>query len=112
MDLRLSPTPTGSARIASAIDSSLVQAVRAAFPRPPERSSCRPTYLMSAFNRWRKDIKASARGFCSSSRSAPVSPARRRTVVGGAQRRGTFDEPRQWAGCSIASGIGSAETRL
>ena len=57
-DLRLSPTPTGATRIASAIDSSLVQAVRAAFPASARARlvSVQP-YLMSAYNRWRQDIK-------------------------------------------------------
>jgi len=40
-DLRLSPTPAARRRIASEVDSSAVQAVRAAFPAPPERSSYR-----------------------------------------------------------------------
>jgi hypothetical protein len=99
-DLRLSPTPTGSARIASAIDSSLVQAVRAAFPAAARAKlvSVQP-YLMSAFNRWRKDIKGERVWFLL------VEPQRaclarleggRWSVVRNA--RGTFDEPRQWAG--------------
>lgn len=99
-DLRLSPTPTGSARIASAIDSSLVQAVRAAFPAAARAKlvSVQP-YLMSAFNRWRKDIKGERAWFLL------VEPQRaclarleggRWSVVRNA--RGTFDEPRQWAG--------------
>lgn len=99
-DLRLSPTPTGSARIASAIDSSLVQAVRAAFPAAARAKlvSVQP-YLMPAFNRWRKEIKGERAWFLL------VEPQRaclarleggRWSVVRNA--RGTFDEPRQWAG--------------
>jgi hypothetical protein len=99
-DLRLSPTPTGSARIASAIDSSLVQAVRAAFPAAARAKlvSVQP-YLMSAFNRWRKDIKGERAWFLL------VEPQRAcvARLEGGRwsavrNTRGNFDEPGQWAG--------------
>jgi len=99
-DLRLSPTPAGSARIASAVDSSLVQAVRAAFP-PAARAklvSLQP-YLMSAFNRWRKDVKGERAWFLL------VEPQRAclARIEGGRwsavrNTRGNFDEPGQWAG--------------
>ena len=99
-DLRLSPTPAGSARIASAVDSSLVQAVRAAFPAAARAKlvSLQP-YLMSAFNRWRKDVKGERAWFLL------VEPQRaclariesgRWSAVRNA--RGNFDEPGQWAG--------------
>ncbi len=99
-DLRLSPTPTGSTRIASAVDSSLVQAVRAAFPAAARAKlvSVQP-YLMSAFNRWRKDIKGERAWFLL------VEPQRAclARLEGGRwsavrNARGNFDEPRQWAG--------------
>ena len=99
-DLRLSPTPAGSARIASAVDSSLVQAVRAAFPAAARAKlvSVQP-YLMSAFNRWRKDVKGERAWFLL------VEPQRAclARIEGGRwsavrNTRGNFDEPGQWAG--------------
>ncbi len=99
-DLRLSPTPTGSTRIASAIDSSLVQALRAAFPAAARAKlvSVQP-YLMSAFNRWRRDIKGERAWFLL------VEPQRAclARLEGGRwsavrNTRGNFDEPGQWAG--------------
>ena len=99
-DLRLSPTPAGSARIASAVDSSLVQAVRAAFPAAARAKlvSLQP-YLMSAFNRWRKDVKGERAWFLL------VEPQRAclARIEGGRwsavrNTRGNFDEPGQWAG--------------
>ncbi len=99
-DLRLNPTPTGSARIASAVDSSLMQAVRAAFPAAARAKlvSVQP-YLMSAFNRWRKDIKGERAWFLL------VEPQRAclARLEGGRwsavrNTRGNFDEPVQWAG--------------
>jgi len=99
-DLRLSPTPTGATRIASAIDSSLVQAVRAAFPASARAKlvSVQP-YLMSAYNRWRQDIKGERAWFLL------VEPQRAclARLEGGRwsavrNTRGSFDEPEQWAG--------------
>jgi len=99
-DLRLSPAPTGSTRIASAVDSSLVQAVRAAFPASARAKlvSVQP-YLMSAYNRWRKDIKGERAWFLL------VEPQRAclARLEGGRwsavrNTRGNFDEPGQWAG--------------
>ena len=99
-DLRLNPTPSGSARIASAIDSSLVQAVRAAFPASARAKlvSVQP-YLMSAYNRWRQDIKGERAWFLL------VEPQRAclARLEGGRwsavrNTRGNFDEPDQWAG--------------
>ena len=99
-DLRLSPTPTGATRIASAIDSSLVQAVRAAFPASARAKlvSVQP-YLMSAYNRWRQDIKGERAWFLL------VEPQRAcvARLEGGRwsavrNTRGNFDEPGQWAG--------------
>jgi len=99
-DLRLSPTPAGSTRIASAVDSSLVQAVRAAFPAAARARlvSLQP-YLMAAFNRWRKDVKDERAWFLL------VEPQRAclARLEGGRwsavrNTRGNFDEPAQWAG--------------
>jgi len=99
-DLRLSPAPAGSTRIASAIDSSLIQAVRAAFPASARAKlvSVQP-YLMSAYNRWRKDIKGERAWFLL------VEPQRAclARLEGGRwsavrNTRGNFDEPGQWAG--------------
>ena len=99
-DLRLSPTPAGSTRIASAIDSSLAQAVRAAFPAAARARlvSVQP-YLMSAFNRWRKDIKGERAWFLlvepQRACLARLEGGRWSTVR---NTRGSFDEPEQWAG--------------
>ena len=99
-DLRLTPTPAGSARIASAVDAPLVQAVRAAFPAAARAKlvSVQP-YLMSAFNRWRKDVKGESAWFLL------VEPQRAclARLEGGRwsavrNTRGNFDEPGQWAG--------------
>jgi hypothetical protein len=98
-DLRLSPAPAGSTRMASAVDSSLVQAVRAAFPAAARAKlvSVQP-YLMSAFNRWRKHVKGERAWFllvepqraCLARREGGRWSAVRNT-------RGNFDEPSQWA---------------
>jgi len=98
-DLRLSPAPAGSTRIASAVDSSLVQAVRAAFPAAARAKlvSVQP-YLMSAFNRWRKHVKGERAWFllvepqraCLAYLEGGLCSAVRNT-------RGNFDEPSQWA---------------
>jgi hypothetical protein len=99
-DLRLSPAPNGSARLASAIDSSLMQALRAAFPASARAKlvSVQP-YLMAAYNRWRKDIKGERAWFLL------VEPQRAclARLEGGRwsavrNTRGNFDEPGQWAG--------------
>jgi len=99
-DLRLTPTPAGSTRIASAVDSSLVQAVRTAFPAAARARlvSLQP-YLMAAFNRWRKDVKDERAWFLL------VEPQRAclARLEGGRwsavrNTRGNFDEPGQWAG--------------
>lgn len=56
-DLRLSEGPAGAARLASAIDSSLMASIRGCFPSGAGAKlvSVQP-YLMSAFNRWRDAI--------------------------------------------------------
>ena len=98
-ELRLSRAPAGSARMASAVDSALVQAIRAAFPAGAKArlASVQP-YLMSAFNRWRQLIKGARAWFLL------VEPQRaclaflengRWTTVRNA--RGSFEDPGQWA---------------
>ena len=55
--LRLSPGSHGSARLASAVDPALTEAIRACFPRTarPRLTSIQP-YLMAAWNRWRGEL--------------------------------------------------------
>ena len=99
-DLRLSSGPAGSTRIASAVDSPLVQAVRAAFPAAAGAKlvSVQP-YLMSAFNRWRKLVKGERAWFlliepqraCLARLESGRWSAVRNT-------RGNFEEPAQWPG--------------
>ena len=99
-DLRLSPAPTGSARIASAIDTSLVQAVRAAFPASARAKlvSVQP-YLMAAYNRWRKDIKGERAWFLLvEPRRACLARLESGRWSAVRNTRGNFDEPGQWAG--------------
>jgi hypothetical protein len=99
-EVRLSPASSGATRVASAVDSSLVQAVRAAFPAGARAKlvSVQP-YLMSAFNRWRKHVKGERAWFLL------VEPQRACLAhfEGGLwsavrNARGNFDEPSQWAG--------------
>jgi hypothetical protein len=54
-DLRLAPGQSGAARIASAVDAPLVQAVRSAFSSRAKLVSVQP-YLMAAFNRARRQL--------------------------------------------------------
>jgi len=107
-EVRLSPAPTGSTRIASAIDSSLMQAVRAAFPAGARAKlvSVQP-YLMSAFNRWRKQVGGERAWFLL------VEPQRAclTRLEGGrwssVRIPGNFDEPSQWrAARSRAARVG------
>jgi hypothetical protein len=56
-DVRLSEGPHGAARLASAVDAELIQAIRACFPpQGKARLVSAQPYLMSAFNRWRGTI--------------------------------------------------------
>ena len=99
-ELRSSRAAAGSARLASAVDSALVQAIRAAFPaRAKAKLASIQPYLMSAFNRWRALVKGERAWFL------VVEPQRaclahlenaRWTTVRNA--RGNFDDPAQWAG--------------
>jgi hypothetical protein len=58
--IRLSEGPHGAARLASAVDTALIEALRACFPSSGRARlvSVQP-YLMSAFNRWRGAISRS-----------------------------------------------------
>ncbi len=98
-ELRSSRAPAGSVRIASAVDSTLVQAIRASFPAGARAklASVQP-YLMSAFNRWRALVKGARAWFLL------VEPQRaclahlengRWTTV--RNSRGGFDDPARWA---------------
>jgi hypothetical protein len=96
-ELRLSPARSGSARIASAVDASLVQAVRAAFPSRAKLASIQP-YLMSAFNRWRRQL-AGARAWLVLIEPERACLARLERGQWAAVRnsRGSFQGPEQWA---------------
>jgi hypothetical protein len=98
-DLRLSRAPAGSARIASAVDSALVQAIRASFPAGAKAklASVQP-YLMSAFNRWRSLVKDARAWFLLVEHGraclAHVESGRWTAVR---NARGSFEDPTQWA---------------
>lgn len=98
-DLRLGRAPRGSAQIASAVDSALVQAIRASFPAGAKAklASVQP-YLMSAFNRWRPLVKGARAWFLLVEREraclAHLDNGRWSAVR---NARGSFDEPAQWA---------------
>ena len=98
-DLRLSPGPAGSTRMASAVDSALVQAVRACFPAGAGARlvSIQP-YLMSAFNRWRT-LVAGGRGWLLLVEPQRLCLARIENGRWAAVRnaRGSFEEPAAWA---------------
>jgi hypothetical protein len=56
-DVRLSEGPHGAGRLASAVDTELIQAIRACFPpQGKARLVSAQPYLMSAFNRWRGTV--------------------------------------------------------
>jgi len=97
-DLRLSPAHSGSARIASAVDAPLVQAVKAAFSSKARLASIQP-YLMSAFNRWRRQL-AGARAWLLLVEPQRACLARLERGQWAAVRnsRGTFEGPEQWVG--------------
>ena len=58
-DVRLTVGPAGTPRLASAVQASLLEALKGCFPRPvrPRLTSVQP-YLMSAFNFWRHRMAA------------------------------------------------------
>jgi len=98
-DMRLSRTPTGSARVASAVDSALVHAIRGAFPAGAKAKlvSVQP-YLMSAFNRWRT-LFSGVRGWLLLVEPERACLARFDNGWLNAVRnaRGSFEDPAHWA---------------
>jgi hypothetical protein len=56
-EIRMSEEPGGAARLASAVDAELIEAIRGCFPRSRKQRlvSVQP-YLMSAFNLWRRHV--------------------------------------------------------
>ena len=97
-DLRLSPGQSGAARVASAVDAPLVQAVRSAFPARAKLVSVQP-YLMSAFNRFRRQL-AGARAWLLVVEPQRTCLARLEHGRWAAVRnsRGGLDGPGEWAG--------------
>jgi hypothetical protein len=98
-DVRLSRGSAGPVRMASAVDSKLIEAIRSAFPAGAKAKlvSVQP-YLMSAFNRWRTLLKGARTWLLL------VEPQRaclahfednRWTTV--RNTRGSFESPAQWA---------------
>jgi hypothetical protein len=98
-DMRLSRAPAPAARIASAVDSALMQAIRGAFAAGAKAKlvSVQP-YLMSAFNRWRA-LFSGVRGWLLLVEPQRACLARfdngRLNAVRGA--RGSFEDPEHWA---------------
>jgi hypothetical protein len=97
-DLRLSPAQHGSARIASAVDSSLLKAVAAAFPSRAKLVSVQP-YLMSAFNRARAQLKGARAWFLLvENERACLASLEKGQPAAVRNFRGAFTGPEQWAG--------------
>lgn len=98
-EVRLSRGPAGTARVASAVDSALVQAIRGAFPAGGKAKlvSLQP-YLMSAFNRWRA-LFAGVRGWLLLVEPRRTCLARfdRGRVDAVRNTRGVFEDPARWA---------------
>jgi len=98
-DLRLSPGPAGSVRVASAVDLALVQALRECFPASGRArlASIQP-YLMAAFNRWRP-LVAGGRGWLLLVEPSRLCLARVEDGRWLAVRntRGDFEDPAAWA---------------
>jgi len=97
-DLRLSPAPSGTARVASAVDAPLVEAVRSAFSSRAKLVSLQP-YLMSAFNHARRQLAGARAWFLLVERDrtclARLEGGRFAAVR---NARGSLDGPEQWAG--------------
>jgi len=95
-DLRLSPAHSRSARIASAVDAPMVQAIKTAFPSKARLASIQP-YLMSAFNRWRNQL-AGARTWLLliEPQRACLARLERGQWVAVRNSRGSFEGPEQW----------------
>ena len=114
-NLRLSPGDSGSARVASAVDTPLIRAVGSAFSSRAKLASVQP-YLMSAFNRARAQL-AGARAWLLLVEPGRTCLARLERGRWAAVRnsRGDADSPQQWAGLldrerHLAGGDPTAET--
>ena len=114
-DLRLSPGDSGSARVASAVDTPLVRAIGSAFSSRAKLVSVQP-YLMSAFNRARTRL-ATARAWLLLVEPGRTCLARLEQGRWAAVRnsRGDSSAPQQWAGLldrerHLAGGDPAAET--
>ena len=97
--VRLSAGPAGAQRVASAVDSNLLNEIGACFPPGGKARlvSVQP-YLMSAFNCWRDAIPASGAWFLlvepQRSCLALIEDGRWAALR---NTRGEFDDPEQWA---------------
>ena len=96
--LRVAQAPAGAPRLASAIDSALIEALRGCFAKGAKAKlvSVQP-YLMSAVNRWRRDIPASGAWL------VLVEPERACLALHAKGRwqavqsvKGAFDAPEDW----------------
>jgi hypothetical protein len=93
--LRASEAPRGALRLASAIDTALVEALKAAFPKNGKAKlvSMQPE-LMEAANRWRQAIPARRRVACPRrARTRLHRAARRAGLALGAERQGRLAHP-------------------
>ncbi|HMH17697.1 MAG TPA: hypothetical protein VK572_06060 [Burkholderiales bacterium] len=100
-DVRLSRASSGLVRIASAVDSKLIEAIRSSFPTTAKAKlvSVQP-FLMSAFNQWRSLLSGKgARAWILLVESQRACLAHfednRWTAV--RNTRGSFEGPEQWA---------------
>ena len=104
---RASEDRRGVPRLASAIDTALLDELKGAFPRDGKASlvSVQPE-LMEAINRWRDAIARKAPGWCSPSPSAPASPCTR-TAAGARCKTPRATGSRSWiasvSGCKAAA---------
>ncbi|HEY6241614.1 MAG TPA: hypothetical protein VIW78_12365, partial [Burkholderiales bacterium] len=98
-EVRSSRASSGSTRIASAVDSSLVEAIRGAFPSTAKAKlvSVQP-YLMSAFNRWRSVLRgARAWLLLVEPQRACLAHVEGNRLTSVRNTRGSFEAPAQWA---------------
>lgn len=98
-EVRLSEGPRGASRLASAVDTGLIEAIRACFP-PKARArlaSVQP-YLMSAFNLWRGTMtKEAAWLLLVEPRHACLALFAGRSWAAAQTFRGEFRGPEDWA---------------
>jgi hypothetical protein len=98
-DVRLSRGSAGPMRIASAVDSKLIEAIRSVFPAGARAKlvSVQP-YLMSAFNRWRSLLKgARAWLLLIEPQRACLAHFEDKRCTAVRNTRGGFEGPAQWA---------------